>query len=814
MATESAPNRDYTRRLWQLPTFLVGLAAMWALWHSGDRLRPSLADRYERAMQALRPAVDRSPPDVDQVQAALRKVPKEDPPANLAAKVRFLTGSAYVALAEATTSSAESADWWTQAQRDLESVAMEELPSADHKKLQYRLARAWYYTPNTDPRRTIAALTNSLSAADDPAEGHRLLADLYLKTNPPREDQARDSLQNFLKHASARADARTLNDARVRLAELHAKLGQPDEARAVLGRVGPDAPADVRARARLLLAGYYQADSDWSAAAREWEQVRDAKGATDDQRAEARARLAEAYVKLGRPADAAAAVTEGERGDGPQGRAVAFRRAELRVKDPSLAKDAAVRDLEAAFTGADAVALRNVVPAADVKRVCEDAVRLASAARQFAVALRAANAYALVAENGDQHRLVASAHEQWANAAATDPARRDEVTEHYRAAAAACELAAKADPDPAGKGDWLRKAAAFLLKGDDRTKALNVLGELTTRLTEYPDDRAGQAWAEVGDVYLQAGDKEQARLAFQNAASRPGSVRNRARVRFAALANEADPVKAGPAAAAALEEIVGGPTGDASDPAVHEEAMFLLGEGYLLQKEWTKAEARLRAAIDAYPASPRAARAHYQYGQVLRHGAYAAAAKIKADRAMLEQIKQERLDLRQPAHRVPEQITVEDRIDKTQKTYDEMMRRAFDEFCTAEKMLVANKEADAAVVRRTMFWAADCAYWLGEFATCAERFEKLRVRYRDEVEELEAAHDLHRCCVFAAEAARENKDAAGAADWSRRAAEAHSRVKEAFARMPPAEFDGSSETRNKTHWENWIGANIPRKPAN
>ena len=149
---------------------------------------------------------------------------------------------------------------------------------------------------------------------------------------------------------------------------------------------------------------------------------------------------------------------------------------------------------------------------------------------------------------------------------------------------------------------------------------------------------------------------------------------------------------------------------------------------------------------------------------MLRHGAYAAAAKIKADRATLEQIKQERLDLRQAAHRVPEQITVEDRMDKSQKTYDDMMRRAFDEFCKAEKMLLASKDPDPDVIRRTMFWAADCAYWLGEFPTCAERFEKLRVRYRDEVEELEAARDLHRCCVFAAEAAREGKDAAAAAE--------------------------------------------------
>ena len=198
MATESAPTRDYAQRLWQLPTFLVGLAAIWGLWHSGDRLRPSLADRYERAMQALRPAVDRSPPDVDQVQAALRKVPKADPPANLASKVRFLTGSAYGALADATTSSAESAELWAQAQRDLESVRMEELPAADHRKLQYRLAQTWYHTPGTPPRRTIAALTNSVSAADDAAEGHRMLADLHQKTNPPNDPAARDNLQNFL----------------------------------------------------------------------------------------------------------------------------------------------------------------------------------------------------------------------------------------------------------------------------------------------------------------------------------------------------------------------------------------------------------------------------------------------------------------------------------------------------------------------------------------------------------------------------------------------------------------------------------------
>jgi len=810
MATESAPPRDYARRLWQLPTFLVGLAALWALWQSGDRLRPSVAERYERAIQALRPAVDRWPPDVDQVQAALRKLPRQEPPPGMAAKVRYLTGSAYVALAESTSSSGEAVEWWTLARRDLESVPLADLPDPDKKKLQYRLARAWYHTPGSDPARTATALATYLSAGDDPAEGHRLLADLHLKANPPHEREGRDSLQNFLKHATPRADARMLNDARVRLAELHAKLGEPDEARKVLARVGPEAPAELQAKAHLLLAGYHQTDGDWSAAAREWELVRDMNGALEDQRVDARAHLAEAYVKLGRPADAAAAVSEGGRTNGPEGRAVAFRRAELKLKESTGSREPAIRDLEAAFAGGNPVALRKLIPIADARRVCELAIQQASEAGQFALAVRAATAYAKIAENGDQYGLIATAEESWANVAAGDPGRRSEAKEHYQVAAAACESAAKADAVPDSKGDWLRKAAALYLKGDDRTRALAVLGELTTRLVDYPDDRVGQAWAEMGDVYLQAGDKGQARLAFQNAAGRPGPARNRARVRFAALTNEVDPVKAGPAAAIALEEIVGGPTADAKDPAVHEEAMFLLGEGYLLQKEWNKAEARLRAALDAYPASPRVARARYQYGQVLRHGAYEAAAKIKTDRATLEKIKQERLDLRQAAHRVQEQIAIEDRMERSQKTYEEMMRRAYVEFCAAEKVLLASPDVDQAVVRRTMFWAADCAYWLGEFASSADRCEKIRTRYRDEIEELEAGRDLYRCCVFAAEAAREKKDSEGAANWSKRALEAHAKVKEALARMPAHEFDGSAETRKKAYWDAWVTGNGPR----
>jgi tetratricopeptide (TPR) repeat protein len=794
MATDPAAPAP-PRRLWQLPTFLVGLAALVALWHHGDRLRPSVADRYDRAIVALRPAVDRQPPDLDQLQAALRKLPDTDPPENRASLVHYLTGSAYVAIAEAAPA-AEAGEWWAKARHDLEAIGpTRDLTAQDQKKLKYRLARTWYHT-DMDRKRTLAALAEGVSGGvDDPSEGYRLLAILYRDgptANPAKE---RDSLRNFLKHATTRADARTLNEARVRLAGLHTRLGEGEEARKVLERVGPEAPPEVFAAAKLQLAGFHQVEQDWSAAAQVWEQVRDMKGATDVQRAEARVHLAEAYVKLGRPADAEKAVQDGMT-DGSQTPAILFQRAKLRLGEAVGVSDTVVKDLEAAFAG-DAEVVRRLVPPDEARKVCEEAFEKAKAAGEFTLAVRVATVYAKVADGGAEHRLLADAHTNWA-AAATG----DEAKEHLRAAATACEAAGRADATPLGRGDWLRKAAGLYLRAGDRAKGLAVLGELTTRLPDYPEDRAGQAWAEMGDIYLAAGDRDQARLAFQNAAGRPGPAQDRARVRCAALFHDADPARGGPAAAL-LEDVAGRPA-DAKDPAAHEEAVFLLGEVYLLQKDWAKAADRLRLAIATYPDSPRVARGRYHLGQVLRHAAYDASRQIKADRAAIQEIKKAQLERRQPAYKVDELLKLEDSIERSEKAFQTQMRGAFDEFRKAADLFSTSRDIDADTVRRAAFWSADCAFWLGEYADGASRCEGLRMKYRGHVEELEAGRDLYRCCVYAAEAARESKDPNAPAAWATRAADARAQVQAALARVPAAEFDGATETRKRSYWDGWL----------
>jgi hypothetical protein len=67
---------------------------------------------------------------------------------------------------------------------------------------------------------------------------------------------------------------------------------------------------------------------------------------------------------------------------------------------------------------------------------------------------------------------------------------------------------------------------------------------------------------------------------------------------------------------------------------------------------------------------------------------------------------------------------------------------------------------------------------------------------RDIVENQELEHrDLHRCCVFAAQLPSDPKELENDMTWSRRAVQAHSRLKHALARMDADQFDGRGETR-------------------
>jgi hypothetical protein len=547
-----------------------------------------------------------------------------------------------------------------------------------------------------------------------------------------------------------------------------------------------------------MQAGFARTETKWQAAAQHLEKVLDMKGATDDQKAEAKERLVEARVALGLEDK-----TDLGPSDSPEARAAWFRRADKALTEPLAAKDAAVANLERAYAGTVPDAMRKLVKDKESRRVFQAAFQKAMADGDFALAVRAATIYGKVIPADDHNRLVADAQEAWAKSTTADPVRSDEARDHFRAAAEACVSGGQADQDSVARADWLRRAAGLYQKAGDRPKALKILTESAGLMVDYPEDRAGQAWSEVGDIFLVLGDKDQAQIAFKNAAGRPGPMQDSSLIRRIKYEYEADADKGGTSGIKALQEVLA--RKPAANPAVMEEALYLLGEMHLVRKEWADAEMHLKDALDTYPQSQRAARGHFHYGQVLRHNAYDAARKIKTDRATIEQIKSERLTARLPALKVDEEIKLLNRLELTQKAYDAAMRGAYDEFRKAEEMFVTSPgSADPTVIKRTSFWAADCAFWNGEYADSATRYEKLMTRYRGRIEELEAGRDLHRCYTYAAQSARDNKDDSGAANWSKRAAELRVQINDAFNRLPATELDGSVETRKKGYWESWL----------
>src|SRR5688572_3399987 len=96
MATDTA-RRNY----WQLPTFVLGIAAAIAAVAAFPPQPPSAADRLSWQLDELRQALDRRPTDLPAVEALLPQVAAAEQSPDAGPLAHFLAGSAHLALAEA-----------------------------------------------------------------------------------------------------------------------------------------------------------------------------------------------------------------------------------------------------------------------------------------------------------------------------------------------------------------------------------------------------------------------------------------------------------------------------------------------------------------------------------------------------------------------------------------------------------------------------------------------------------------------------------------------------------------------------------------
>jgi TolA-binding protein len=598
MVTDSTPGTP--RRYWQIPTFLLGLVAVYGAY----KFVPNPAHGTSSAagdLAELRSALERKSVDAAAVEPLLRKLADAtDTPTS------FAVGSGYVALADLAPG--ENADYWQAAAKAFDrcDAAKFETP-ADVPAFAFRAALAKAATNVGDPAEILRALV-----APPPGEARtetpRLIAETALRVNPP--DRAR-AKENFAKYLGGQNRATPAATARYKLelAKLYLADREPDRARPWLRDIGATAPADVQALAKIQLGQLAMADGKWADAVSQFEAAILSPGLPPEERGTIRYLTGLAHLKSGSDAAAAPYLVQAAKEPGGVGAAAAMKLAEVRGRDPKSRTEAA-EWLEKAVTRVGATG--DHLKPAELRAVFEDVIRASSTDGDFPTAHRAATAYAKVAENDADRRLRAEIGEQWANALLkTNPA---EARPKFLDAAGEYAALGERAADPAQKAELLRKAAFQFKQAGETSKAVALVSTILGTKS-VPDELMGQAWMDRADL-LPSDQAAEIEEALKKAVALPGPAATPARYKLAVgyvkRGQDAAGDKQQAEAMAKLGRDMLAQIADAAsvtDAATHEQALFELGRLSMLDRRYPDAEARLRKQLTLYPAGGQADKA-------------------------------------------------------------------------------------------------------------------------------------------------------------------------------------------------------------
>ncbi|HEY1375879.1 MAG TPA: tetratricopeptide repeat protein [Gemmataceae bacterium] len=789
MATDPARSTPApaARHLWQVPAFLAGVAAVIA----AVAARAHFADSpgaAEAHLRDARKALDQSPPDpTAAVRLAGRVLAVADRYPQLAGEAHFVAGSAHLRLADEPA--ADAARERQQARQHLEQAERAGVPDADKPKLLYRLAKAGLLLGG-DPAKAAALLEKSADA-DDPIEGHGLLALAYTRLSPPDLPKALEAAKQQLDRALRTNDAKVQAVARFRLGELHLQVKNVKDGRQMLSNVGPEAPPEKFYAARVLLAESYEETQEWAAAARNWEQARQDPKLAGAAKARVLYRLGRCLALEQRP-NAAAVFEEAVALGGDEGQAAGLRLAELRLDaDPAGAVAVLVAAL-AAVHGPDDY--RNpLLPADDARPIVEKAVQIARDKGDWDLTRKAVEVYAKVAKPGKDDEVTGQTLDAQARAAAekakadtTDqaPALEEQARDLFRQAAAAYERAAGKSADPPQQGAWLWQSAQLSLKAGQPQRAQEALLRATQQDGALGPDQLAEAWLLIGNTYHRGQQYKDARAAYQKCLTPPGPYALRARIGLADIdlaEGKFDDAEAG------LQDVLKAvressqPDAEVQEQAIYAAARLAFArQGGVKEelREYGTAEQRLLGAIAQYPDSPQAPTARRLLGL-----SYWTEARLK-DMA---------LHRGQPGE--TGYLSADERRSYEAKR-QEYLRKSAEQYDKAEQTLLERQrrgrlsEAEAVSLKEVAFFGADCYWYLQRYEECIRRYGTLALRYQGRPEELIALSQVWQSYLYMRQ--------------TEKAVAVLKRIREAIDRIPSTAFDGTLPTHTRDYWEKWL----------
>jgi tetratricopeptide (TPR) repeat protein len=706
------------RPLWQAPLFVVGVAALAFVW----LVRPFASDdgtrQAERDLNAARSLLGRSEGD-PQKALTLAQRALDRGPQSQAGEAHYLLGSAEARLAERATPNL-APDHWRQARAHLEEAERLGVSENDRGRLAYRRAKVGFRL-GEDPQTVVNRLRAAADLAEDPAEAYSLLTQAYLRLPQPNLKEALKANEH-LRTNLPRVPAEVLAPAQLQGGELLLRLKKPDEARKVLEKIGPQAPAAIRAEARVLLARSFQEEKRYADAATRWQAALKEPPSPTASRAAILYNLGLCQREQEQPTEAAKSWEKCvQEKNGDEIAAAALGLAELRLKgaDPEPALDAYEKVVSSVQTPADWH--NRLIDLATVRESFARAGTTLQEAKRYDLVLRLAAPYAKVAEPGKAALLKARAadeggtiHLKNAREARDETGRQAEESAardlFLQAAAAYAEVAAVTRPE-GEHADFLWLSAARYLDGQDYAKARAALDSFLKLEQGRPEDqrrqdRLGEGWFVLGEVLRQTGDGDAALTSYREAVKFASPFARKALYQLALAAMESGQLDD---AETMLDKQILKEARDDNDAEAQEKALYALGGLYFKRHKYQEAQRKLDEALGRFKDSPEAVRARYQLAESYRQLASPDNLGFMLD------------------NRIPEETRK-----RLEKEHDLNLLHAAEEF---ERLMEILKSPEAArnltpeELAQVPFSAADCRFDLAQYVEALAIYDRLVGHY-------------------------------------------------------------------------------------
>ncbi|HXD86010.1 MAG TPA: hypothetical protein VN641_05935 [Urbifossiella sp.] len=602
---------DHRQRLWQVPLFLVGVAAFvgtyqgWLPLASRD---PSSA--FRRDLAELHRVLGKQSPDLNSIKAHLEQVAgevKEFP--EQAAAAHFALGTGYMRLAELSADPAESLNYWMLTKQHFDEVRPDQLADpADGARLRFRAAKARAATPWSKAAQAELDATRRILLTppygEESGEGHRLAAELGLRLVPPDLTQAKTSFTAYIADSGIATPPASIARAKLRLSEVYRQLGNVEEAKKWLAQIGTDAPTDVLRITKAQLARIRMDEGDFPGARREWEVLLALPGLPNDLKRSATYHVGVCLLsnKPPDPVGATRRFEEAVQTEGVERAAAAVRLADLRLHEDSAARRKDAAGLLAlavkGITGPGEYPKNALIPIHDVQAEFEAAIQALTAEGAFEEAAAVAEAYQSVAAAGRNKEKRAEVFTAWG--VALKKSKGDAAPKFMAAAAEYAALAAlrSAETD---KADLFRKAAELHRQAGDVHGAVAALEQIV-KLPKLPDDVSGPFWIQFAEALLAVNRPDDALIAFQKAILTNSSAAIAARYRVARHMIESRDDKKIEFGIALMDQVAKlEKVATPAEQAMHERALVDVAHAYIQQAKFAEAEARLSKQINLYP---------------------------------------------------------------------------------------------------------------------------------------------------------------------------------------------------------------------